>query len=98
MLAFAVRGIALVLPALVAWVVTSRISGQFWRPDGAIGIVLWVIQLGVVGTLVVLTVERLTRRILPLVALFKLSLVFPDRAPSRFRAALRSGTVRNLQA
>ena len=41
--------------------------------------------------------DRAVRRLLPVAALFRLSLVFPDRAPSRFKAAIRSGTVRQLQ-
>ena len=35
-------------------------------------------------------VERLTRRLLPLAALLKLSMLFPDRAPSRFKIARKS--------
>jgi putative nucleotidyltransferase with HDIG domain len=38
----------------------------------------------------------LARRALPLAALLKLSLVFPDRVPSRFSVALRSGTTKQL--
>jgi HD-GYP domain-containing protein (c-di-GMP phosphodiesterase class II) len=96
-LALGVRLTAMALPAVVAWIVTSRVAGQFWRPAGATGVVVWITELGVVGTVTVILVERLTRRLLPLAALFNLSLVFPDRAPSRFRTALRSGTIRNLQ-
>jgi putative nucleotidyltransferase with HDIG domain len=44
-----------------------------------------------------LLVERLGRRFLPLAALLRLNLVFPDRAPSRFSVALRSTSVRKLQ-
>ena len=50
-----------------------------------------------VSTLVLGLVERQARRLLPLAALFKLTLVFPDKAPSRLRVALRAGTVRNLE-
>jgi HD-GYP domain-containing protein (c-di-GMP phosphodiesterase class II) len=42
-------------------------------------------------------VERLARRLLPLAALLKLSLIFPDRAPSRFRMAVRAGGTRKLE-
>src|SRR5436309_10585078 len=38
--------------------------------------------------------DRLARRLLPLAAFLQLSLVFPDRAPSRFRLALRASTTR----
>ena len=40
---------------------------------------------------------RLSRRLLPLAALMRLSLVFPDSAPSSFRTALRTGTVATLE-
>jgi hypothetical protein len=43
-----------------------------------------------------LVVDHGARRLLPLAALFRLALVFPDRAPSRYRLALRTGTVRQL--
>ena len=33
---------------------------------------------------------------LPLAALYRLALVFPDKAPSRYRVALRSGTAHQL--
>ena len=42
-------------------------------------------------------INRITLRLLPLAALLKLSLVFPDAAPSRFKVALRSGSVEHLQ-
>lgn len=40
--------------------------------------------------------QRATRRVAPLVMLLKMSLVFPDEAPSRFGAAMRSGSLRSL--
>jgi hypothetical protein len=58
---------------------------------------LWWIALSGLATGVLVLGDRLSRRVLPLVALLKLSLVFPDRAPSRFRTALRAGTVQSLQ-
>src|SRR5690606_16449104 len=42
-------------------------------------------------------VERVLRRVLPIPALFRLSLVFPDHAPSRFKVAMRTNTLRALQ-
>ena len=53
----------------------------------------WWLGISLTATLVVSALYALTRRLLPLGALLGLSLVFPDEAPSRFRLALRSGTV-----
>ena len=49
------------------------------------------------ATVVLFALDRAARRLLPLVALYKLSLVFPDSAPSRFRTAMRSNTVETLE-
>ena len=46
---------------------------------------------------VLAAMDRLSRRFLPLAALLKLSLVFPDRAPSRFSVALRAGSTSKLE-
>ena len=44
-----------------------------------------------------LLVERLTRRLLPLAALLKLSMLFPDRAPSRFKIARKAVSTKTLE-
>ncbi|NNE96731.1 MAG: HD domain-containing protein [Acidimicrobiales bacterium] len=41
--------------------------------------------------------ERVFRRLIPAATLLELSLAFPDAAPSRFNAALRTRSVRTLQ-
>jgi hypothetical protein len=41
--------------------------------------------------------DRQAKRLLPLAMMLRLSLVFPDRAPSRFSSALRSGSTKALQ-
>ena len=48
------------------------------------------------ATVVLLAAERLTRRLAPLATLLALSLTFPDRAPPRFRVALRNSSTRQL--
>ncbi|MBK5287876.1 MAG: tandem-95 repeat protein, partial [Acidimicrobiia bacterium] len=61
------------------------------------GYLAWWIALCGASTVVLIVVDKAARRLLPLGALLKLSLVFPDQAPSRFKIALRSGTVTQLQ-
>jgi len=50
----------------------------------------------VASTFAIIGIDRATRRLLPLASLLKLSIVFPDAAPSRFRIALKHGTTRDL--
>lgn len=97
MLAAAVRTFVFVAPIGMSIVVTRW--GAHWipRPNGLVGAVLWWGTITVAATAVLWATDRVLRRLLPLVALFRLSLVFPDRAPSRFKVALKSGTVRQLQ-
>src|SRR5581483_3698312 len=59
---------------------------------------LWWLWLTTAATLVLIGVERLALRLLPLAALLKLSLVFPDQTPSRFKTAVRAGSTKNLEA
>jgi putative nucleotidyltransferase with HDIG domain len=41
--------------------------------------------------------ERLTRKLLPLSVLLRMTMAFPDEAPSRFKIALKSGNVSTLK-
>ena len=50
------------------------------------------------STVTVWSVDRVARRLLPLATLMRLSLVFPDQAPSRFKMAVRSGSSRRMAA
>jgi HD domain len=58
---------------------------------------LWWLAMSLSATGVVSLVYAVSRRLLPLGALLDLSLVFPDESPSRFRLALRTGTVESLE-
>ncbi len=67
-------------------------------PEGhGIRYVEWWLALSASATVALVAAGRLVRRLLPLAALMRLSLVFPDGAPSRFRMALRSGTTATLE-
>ena len=67
-------------------------------PSGSLALFLsWWLGLSALATVVLVLVDRVTRRLLPLVALLKLSLVFPDQAPSRFKVALRAGSTERLE-
>ena len=84
-------------PAVSSLVVTWLAAPHLYRPSGLFGIALWVMQLGGLGFAAAVGVERVSRRLMPLVNLLGMSLVFPDQAPSRFGVALRSGTTRQLE-
>ena len=58
---------------------------------------VWWLAMSLSATAVVSLVYAVSRRLLPLSALLDLSLVFPDESPSRFKLALRTGTVESLE-
>jgi hypothetical protein len=57
----------------------------------------WLVVPAAVSLAVCLLVERVTRRLLPLAALLKLSMLFPDRAPSRFKIARKAVSTKTLE-
>jgi uncharacterized membrane protein YgcG len=76
------------------WTVRSFIP----TPADPMGRVLWWGMLLALGVIVAMVVERVSRRLVPLATLLKLSMLFPDRAPSRFRIARKSGSLKHLES
>ncbi len=66
------------------------------HPSTNLGRVLWWIAILIIAWVAAVLGERLARPLLPLASLLKMSLLFPDRAPSRFAVAWRSGSTRQL--
>ena len=96
-LALVLRVFAALLPFACSVVVTRMVQRRLPAPDGLLSLLGTWAMLAVVGTAVLWAVEKLSRRLLPLAALLRMSLVFPDQAPSRFRSAIRTGTVAQLE-
>jgi HD domain-containing protein len=76
------------------WLVRSLIPS----PSDPLGWGIWWGLLLTLGVIVAMAVERVARRLVPLATLLKLSMLFPDRAPSRFRIARKSGNVKHLES
>lgn len=92
-----IRAAVLLAPATLAIVVSVAVSRVVTAPS-ALGLkALWLLGLGALSTALLVVADRQLRRLLPLAALLRLSLVFPDRAPSRFGAAMRMGSTRRIE-
>jgi putative nucleotidyltransferase with HDIG domain len=98
LLALALRALILIVPAALALAVTALVHPFVPMPATWPGRLWWWVGLLGVGLLVATVVERWGRRLLPLVMLLKLSMLFPDRAPSRFAVAREAGSVRHLRS
>ena len=95
--ALLLRLLILLLPLALAVSSAVFVSRVVPRPDAATGRVSWWLMLMGVSAFILYVADRLMRRLLPLVMLLQLSLVFPDRAPSRLRVALRAGSRRRTK-
>jgi HD domain-containing protein len=98
-IAAATRLAALGGPVAVSLVAVWVVGRAVGPPTGSLVVhVGWWAAFSSVATVSLVGAARLSRRLLPLAALMRLSLVFPDAAPSRFGLALRTGTVATLEA
>lgn len=91
-LALAIAGVPVLGSIAAAYVLNEVVP----EADGTGGTVLRIVGIVVGAMVVLLLVERLTRKLAPLAALLRMSLLFPDQAPSRFSTALRSGNSKQL--
>src|SRR4051794_12442816 len=57
----------------------------------------WWAVVVVASTVTLYAVDRVARRMLPLALLLRLSLLFPDQAPKRFRVAINAWSSRKLR-
>ncbi|TMK81702.1 MAG: HD domain-containing protein [Actinobacteria bacterium] len=87
----------LAVPAAVSFAVTLVMRSRLPVQRGAAGHAAVIVALVAIAACVAFAVERLGRRLLPLVMLLKLSMLFPDRAPSRFAVAREAGSARQLR-
>lgn len=91
-----IRLLVLLVPLVVSFVIALWLGSIIPIPASLGGRIARWVGIAAASTAVLLPLQRLMRRLLPLSALFSLTLVFPDEAPSRFGLALRSASVRDL--
>lgn len=82
---------AILLAPLVASSGALLVVSHLWRAPAG-GRDIWLAVMAVVAVVVAFAVERGARRLLPLASLLRLTMLFPDQAPSRLRIARSAGT------
>jgi HD-GYP domain-containing protein (c-di-GMP phosphodiesterase class II) len=92
----AIRAVVLVVPFAASFLVARTLRDALPAPSGPGEIILWFATIVACSALTLAVVERFARRLLPIAALYQLALVFPDRAPARYRVVMRAGTVKHL--
>lgn len=84
------RAAILLAPLAVSSAVLLVLSHVWRAPNRDRG--WWLLALAAVAVVVAFVVERAARRLLPLASLLRLTMLFPDRAPSRMHIARAAGT------
>src|SRR4051794_7077424 len=92
----AVRVGVTLLPAVVSGTAALVLNAKLAPAHTWSGLVLRTVAITIVSLVVMVLVDKLARRLLPLASLLQLTLVFPDQAPSRFRTAVKAGSGRRL--
>ena len=88
--------IVFVVPICAALAGTLLVNALLPTPHGVIGHVLWWFALLAGGIIPMQLALIVMRRWLPLAMLLRLSLAFPDKAPSRYDIAKRANRTRDL--
>lgn len=96
LLASALRLVSVLVPAAAGAAGAFAFTGAVPIPDGFARIP-WLLALTAISTVAAAFAERVGRRFLPLAVLLRLSLVFPDRAPTRYAISRGAGNVRRLE-
>ena len=95
-LAWCIRAITLSLPVMASIAVGIGVGALLPSPDGVLGTLAWYLTVLAASMATLIVVDRAARRLLPLAVLLRLTLVFPDHAPSRLAVALRASNARKL--
>jgi putative nucleotidyltransferase with HDIG domain len=85
-----------VMPIVAALALSYLVGRVFRRPADFGGAALWWVAFLLIEVLAFAVFHWMAQRLIPLATLLRLSLLFPDRAPSRFAVARRR--VRDLES
>ena len=96
LLSFALRLVSVLVPAAAGAASAYAFVVAVPAPAG-FALIPWAVGLVISSTIATALAERIGKRFLPLAMLLQLSLVFPDKAPSRFAMARGAGNVRVLE-
>ncbi len=96
LLSFALRFVSVLVPAAAGAASAYAYVVAVPAPAGIV-LIPWAVGLVISSTMATALAERVGKHFLPLAMLLRLSLVFPDKAPSRFVMARGAGNVRVLE-
>lgn len=93
----ALRVLIFIAPPAAAFAGAMLLGRLLPQPSGALETAVWWAAFIGGAALPFLLVAGLARRLVPLAALLRLTMLFPDQAPSRFRIAVKAGRTRDIK-
>lgn len=91
------RALIFVVPIVAGFLVGGGVAAVLPQPATVYEVAFWWIAIISVSTVTATAVDRVGRRFLPLTVLLRMTMLFPDAAPSRLRTARRAGNVSELR-
>lgn len=91
------RVLIFVVPIAAGFLVGGGVAAVLPEPATVYEVAFWWIAIISVSTVTATAVDRVARRFLPLTVLLRMTMLFPDAAPSRLRTARRAGNVSELR-
>ena len=91
------RALIFAVPIAAGFGVGSMVAAALPEPETAYEIAFWWIAIVAVATVAATATDRVARQLLPLTVLLRMTMLFPDAAPSRMRMARRAGNVTELR-
>ena len=95
--ALVVRALAFLIPLVAGYFAGAYVADRLAQPSTVAGVIFWWVFVIAVASVAAHLVDRYTRRLIPLSGLLRMTMAFPDKAPSRFRVAQRASNVTVLR-
>lgn len=95
--AAAVRVLVFLIPPAVGVLAGTGVASVLPDPASTFDVVVWWILVIGTSTAAATLTDRAARRLLPLAVLLEMTMLFPDRAPSRLTVARRAGSPTELR-
>ena len=93
----ATRMAIFIFPYVVGFISAVVVSRVFPASRLDLHPVTWFLGVAAISTLLMIPADQMVRRLVPMTSLLTVALGFPDAAPSRFNAAMRSTTTAQAQ-
>lgn len=91
------RALIFIVPIAAGFTVGGMVARVLPEPASVYEVAFWWIAVIAVSTVTATATDRIARQFLPLTVMLRMTMLFPDAAPSRLRTARRAGNISELR-